>query len=494
MRKLYSLTLPPDTARMSLYIKGLSSDFTLHGLSKNQKLDFTTYFNSFCVKKWRKYTTISAVRLSLKLCGRFRIAYIGVDEAGTVSELFSEEIVSSHYEHTFSENELSSIVLLGFSLTSLEESGAVIDGAWYGDFDSWREKTIGISICTFKREKYVTRTLITIEAFIRSNSWLRVLVVDNGSTLPLREDQGIRVIHSRNYGGSGGFTRGMIEYAEEDHSPDYVLLMDDDIILDATSIERTRSLLCCLKPEYTESFVAGAMLSTEEPTVQFENTAYWDKVTYRSNFQGWKLDDIARLVQNGDLRPQKNQYAGWWYCCIPTDRIGQIGYPLPLFIKNDDMEYSIRNDREILMLNGVGVWHQVFDAKQNPVMSYYANRNSLILQHYALGCGRMTALASIILKTGKRVLHCDGRELRVLAKAVNDYAEGLPALTTLPADDFMNSVARYLSRAFSLNDLFGLLRGFSRVVLNWKKLDKSYNAFPKEHLSDSVFWKSYFQR
>ena len=494
MRKLYSLTLPPDTARMSLYIKGLSSDFTLHGLSKNQKLDFTTYFNSFCVKKWRKYTTISAVRLSLELRGRFRIAYIGVDEAGTVSELFSEEIVSSRYEHTFSENELSSIALLGFILTSLEESGAILDGAWCGEFACWREKTIGISICTFKREKYVTRTLKTLEAFIRSSSWLRVLVVDNGNTLPLREDQDIRVIHSRNYGGSGGFTRGMIEYAEEEHSPDYVLLMDDDIILDTTSIERTHSLLCGVKDVYAESFVAGSMLSTEEPTVQFENTAYWDKVTYRSIFQGWNLDDIARLAQNGDLQPQKNQYAGWWYCCIPTDRIGQIGYPLPLFIKNDDMEYSIRNDREILTMNGIGVWHQVFDAKQSPVMSYFANRNSLILQHFAHGCSRMTALVSIILKTGKRVLHCDGRELCVLAKAVNDYADGLSALTTLPADDFMNGVARYLSRSFSLSDLFCLLRGFFRVVLNWKKLDKSYNAFREENMSDSVFWKSYFQR
>ena len=482
--------MPLDHAKRALYVKGTSP----YAVEKGSVLDFTTYFNSFCVKKWLRYTTLTKLELRLELRGRFRITFKTVG-AGGERELFSDVAEAPGYLRVFDHKTLSALdSLLGFELTCLEDGCEFSGGAWYGEFTNSRQLNIGISICTFKREEYVKRTLKTLEQFMPQALWLRVLVVDNGGTLPLRDDGRVRILRNRNYGGSGGFARGMIEYAEQEASPDYVLLMDDDIVLDTTAIERTHSFLCGLKPQYADSFLAGAMLSNEKPTVQFENTAFWNGVTYRSNFHDWDLTDPVKLAQNGDLQPQKNQYAGWWYCCIPTDRIRQIGYPLPLFIKNDDMEYSIRNDREIITMNGIGVWHQVFDTKQSPVMSYFANRNSLILQHFAHGCSCMTTLTSIILKTGKRVLHCDGRELRVLAKAVNDYTDGLLALTSLPADDFMDGVARYLSRAFSLNDLFCLLRGFFRVVLNWKKLDKSYNAFLEAHLSDSVFWKSYFQR
>ena len=494
MKKLYSLTLSLDEARAPLYIKGLHDGGKPQNLNKDQLLGFITYFNAFCMEKWCQYTTISAVQLRLELRGRFRIVFRSVDAHGIVNELLSEEINSPHYERVFSLPQLPHCALLGFTLTCLEDSGAFLGGAWYGEFDSWRERTIGVSICTFKREEYVTRTVKILDPFPQSNPWLRVLVVDNGGTLQIREDKNVRVIRSRNYGGSGGFTRGMIEYAEQKNSPDYVLLMDDDIILDPTAIERTHSLLCGLKEEYSGSFIAGAMLSTERPTVQFENTAYWDSVTYRSNFQSWDLTNLVKLAQNGELPPQDNQYAGWWYCCIPTERIREIGYPLPLFIKNDDMEYSIRNDREIITMNGIGVWHQVFDTKQSLVMSYYANRNSLILQHFVHGGSRVMTLLSILLKTAKRMLRCDGRELRVLAKSVDDYTKGLEALSAKPADVFLNEVTQYLKQPFSWSDVFHLLGGFLRVALSWRELDRIYKSFRVKELKDSAFWKSYFVR
>ena len=228
-------------------------------------------------------------------------------------------------------------------------------------------------------------------------------------------------------------------------------------------------------------------------TVQFENTAFWNGVTYRSNFHDWDLTDPVKLAQNGELPAQKNQYAGWWYCCIPSERIRQIGYPLPLFIKNDDMEYSVRNDREIITLNGVGVWHQVFDTKQSPVMSYYANRNSLILQHYT-GGGRFTLLLSLMLKAAKRLLRCDWAELHVLARSAADYILGLEKLTELPADRFMQKIAESVQRPFSAADLLTLIKCALRIFFGFKGLDREYKTFRRIRLSDVSFWKDYFVR
>ena len=494
MKKLYSLTLPLNETRAPLYIKGLHDGVTPLNLNKDQLLDFITYFNAFCVEKWRQFTTISAVRLRLELRGRFRIVFKIVDTHGAANAFLSEEIINPHYEHDFPLPQLPECALLGFTLTSLEDGGAFLGGAWYGEFDFWRERTIGVSICTFKREEYVTRTVKILDHFSQSNPWLRVLVVDNGGTLPIREDNTVRVIHSRNYGGSGGFTRGMIEYAEQKNNPDYVLLMDDDIILDPTAIERTHSLLCGLKKENSDSFVAGAMLPTDNPTTQFENTAYWNGVTNRSNYQNWDLTDICKLAQNGADTVQRNQYAAWWYCCIPMKRIHEIGYPLPIFIKNDDIEYSIRNNRQILSFNGIGVWHQLFDSKHSPVMSYYSYRNSLIIQHYVENCGRLSLLLAIILKGGKRFLRFGWSELHMLAKAVEDYSNGFEKITSLPADQFMQSVIEYAKKDFSFADLTSLIRSCIHVLFGFKELDREYKSFQNKHLSDSAFWKKFFQQ
>ena len=79
------------------------------------------------------------------------------------------------------------------------------------------------------------------------------MVVDNGSTLKECETNNLRIIHNPNYGGSGGFTRGLIENLKS-KTNDYVLLMDDDIDLEPSALEHTYGLLCGLKEEYRESF------------------------------------------------------------------------------------------------------------------------------------------------------------------------------------------------------------------------------------------------
>ena len=75
MKILYSITAAAEPEKQPLYIQGnfkTDSKGLIH-VGKGEELDFTTYFNSFSLKKWKRYTTLSGLRLHLHLEGLFRI-------------------------------------------------------------------------------------------------------------------------------------------------------------------------------------------------------------------------------------------------------------------------------------------------------------------------------------------------------------------------------------------------------------------------------------
>ena len=78
---------------------------------------------------------------------------------------------------------------------------------------------------------------------------------------------------------------------------------------------------------------------------------------------------------------QPNNYAGWWYCCIPRSKFGPDRLSLPLFIRGDDVEFSIANHARFITMNGICIWHMGFVNKFNMPMEFYqVHRNSLIIQ------------------------------------------------------------------------------------------------------------------
>lgn len=478
MKKLYALTTTDDSAKEALYIR-----------KRDSALDFFTYFNSFSLEKWRQYTTLQSLTLRLQLTGSWKITWKVSDETG---EHFLLEETSAHndYEHTFPMNLPGN--LLGFELTPLEKGSTYQGGAWYGTFSQWQEQKIGISICTFKREEYVKRTIAVLRDFQQENDWLSVLVVDNGSILPEEEKDNFRILHNPNYGGSGGFTRGMIEYVEEGNV-DYILLMDDDIVLDPTALERTHSLLCGLRDKYKDSFLAGAMLRLEEPTIQHENTAYWGKIRLHSFGQNFNLSSIDYLVKNEEDIPTKNRYAAWWYCAIPRKRIEKIGYPLPVFVKGDDMEYGIRNAKEIIHMNGIGVWHQSFASKTSDVVNYYSDRNMFLINNFAEKCGWGTFIVAVLGRIAKRSIQFRLNSLKMLYLALQDYESSLYGITSIRADEKMKQVQQYAVAGNDVRMIIEVLVQAVKTVVAYPQIEQKNKKFRSEQLSKADFWKKYLQ-
>lgn len=486
IHKLYSLVDTKVKTKEPLYIRGVNrrSGGTIL-LNKGEVLDFTTYFNSVSLKKWRRYTTIERLQLVLHLKGSFQITFHLYDENRTVHKI-SIETCDSVFVHSFSMAELEG-VLLGFTLQCFSDTGVYSGGEWEGQFCQWNDQKIGISITTFKREKYVKRTMKVLQDFQRDHPWLSVLVVDNGRTLQEVDCKRFRVIHNRNYGGSGGFARGMIEYVEHG-KVNYVLLMDDDIVLETSALERTFSLLSGVKKEYVESFLAGAMLSMEKPTNQYENTACWKKIRILGEGKNLNLINVNNLLKNEIVPSQKNRYGAWWFCCIPVQRIKDIGYPLPIFIKGDDLEYGIRNHREVISMNGIGVWHQSLQFKINPVVNYYSDRNMLMINNYADDCNFLTFILAVIGRIIRRILEGNKIGIRCLTQALIDYNKGLTGITAVSSEEKMNQILFMVKESVSWSVYKDLLVNFIRVLSDYKKVHKDYITFRNQLLKSNTFW------
>ncbi len=221
-----------------------------------------------------------------------------------------------------------------------------------------------------------------------------ILIVDQG-TQKVEEQDGfeevrealggkLRVINQSNLGGSGGFARGMYEAVE--NGSDYVLLLDDDIVVEPESIVRLLTFAdYCRKP----TIIGGHMFDLYSRSVlhTFGEVVDPYRIVPAQPHADMELRhdfSVANLRQTGWLHRRVDvDYNGWWMCLVPTKVIKEIGLSLPLFIKWDDAEYGLRA-REAgfatVSLPGAAVWHVSWADKDDMVgwQSYFHERNRLI--------------------------------------------------------------------------------------------------------------------
>jgi len=436
--RLQSLVLreegcPPGTE--GLYVKG--GGFTLHEgevqIEKNGHLDFFSYFNVFNLKKWRAYTDMNNLLLQLRTGGRFRLRlfrrpirkiqgraavplFDGVFENETSAETVTVPV------HNSVPGGLISIRIDALSGVSFKSGG------WYTDtvLNGGDAKRVAVVICTYLREEYVRRNVDILRRHL-PEGW-NVFIVDNGRSLSesILElyDERFRIIPNPNTGGSGGFTRGLIEAIRDPVEWSHVLFMDDDVMIEPATLRRTDSFIQLLKPEYDSFFISGAMLRMDKPWMQHESTAYWSGSRVRHINHNYNLTESRLVAKNEQEEGRKNKYAAWWYCAVPLsgDHINDL--PLPLFANGDDIEYSLRRAGGILRLNGISVWHEPFTKKQNPVKQFYLTvRNGLIINARS----GASLLRSLIHINGRIVLQLKERNVQavgLILLGVEDFLKG----------------------------------------------------------------------
>lgn len=494
MELICPVTLSEEKKTQELFISGKHIRYSSAGIvvSKNETMDFGTYFNCFSVKKWHDYTSLTAVRISLAMAGQAQVEIYAIEANGRHRLYVMEAKNDFVYDLPLKELLEAGIEVIGIELTALSDELTFIEGGFYGNFETTQEVSIGIVICTFKREQYVKHNVAVLKELIEKNDKFSVMIIDNGRTLTEVSGKNIQVIPNPNYGGSGGFTRGLMEQVNQGCN-NYVLMMDDDIVIETSALDRVYKVCQHVREERKMQMFGGAMLNMQKPTEQFENTAYWKLIKLIAFGRGFDLTDKRKLYENEKFPEKINTYAAWWFCCIPMRVILQNGYPLPVFIKSDDMEYGIRNNQPIMTMNGVGVWHETFEKKANPAINYFNDRNMLILNHFAKGCGRWTFLLAVMGRLFRRVYHRDGIGVRNFEIALREHGAGFEGITQIGADEKFAEVRNY---GYDKNIVCSILNTLQMGIcqfMQYGSIHKRYLAFRDEQLTDQTFWRHYLR-
>ena len=403
-------------------------------------------------------------------------------------------------------------LVLGQSLEDLPEGGilyveltalsaAVFNGGSYLAETEGGENPVRVAaaVCTYKRESFVYRNMerVTEGLYREADSPFRdnmdFFIIDNGHSIDRTkiENEHIQVFSNKNWGGSGGFTRGMIEACREPEKYTHVLLMDDDIIFETQGLVRTVGFLKMLKPEYAEYSLAAGMLERDRPYLQYGTGGVWSGRCGALLKSGLDLRETASLLE--DEVEEKADYSSWWYTCIPLSVVRKSGLPFPFFIKADDEEYGARTGKNFIFLSGADVWHDSFSAKYNARLEYYIKRNEMIFNalHFP-GFGLWHNLAKLFLALCKQALVYHFAGVDYLFAAYRDFLEG--------PDFFLRTDAEELNRQLSelpkstrawplLHMLSGFFRTAAKMFAAYRAASESYRNRLGE-LTSFDFWCS----
>ena len=405
-------------------------------LSKNAVIDTSTYFNSCSVGKWFTYCNIEKMQLTLIYSGRITLKiehanfknHEYVKECLYISNLVSDEKETVSYAIP---HDLKGVV--SFSVQALTDNTVLYDSFYECDTKNERDIVLALNICTYKREKYLMRNLSVLQnSFLQNedsvlHNHLKVFITDNGNTLDCKKmsDGEVFVCHNPNVGGAGGFTRGLLEIKKRKEADGITnaIFMDDDVEIEPEGIRRTYILLKLLKEKYRDNFISGAMLRLDEHYVQHENGALWNAGRCRFINRGLDLRYFKNVVIN-EIEYERD-YAAWWYCCIPVNIIKEDNLPIPVFIHQDDTEYSLRNTKKLITMNGIAIWHPVADHKRVSSNEYYNLRNMLIVNSMycpEYGCKQLEK--KIITNLLLALLRMRYKDMNLIYKALEDFCKG----------------------------------------------------------------------
>ncbi|MDR2194414.1 MAG: hypothetical protein LBP19_08120 [Treponema sp.] len=521
-----NLQLPEIPDR--LYIRASDRDIKLQkknmGVYAQGEVAFTTYYNSFALKKWKKYTDIGTVSLALTAKGRFEVTLLGFEILHGLKAVWNMQknsfVKRTLDKKTFSVQETTEceIVypececeLLAFTIRAFEHS-ELYGGAYCTSIDeeSLPEVNLALAICAYKREQYIKANMAMLNETIFSNNHsilndhVRVYIADNGQTLKKEEieSETIKLFPNINSGGSGGFSRCMIEaLADKDrYNLTHIVLMDDDIFFTHDVIARTYTFLRLLRKEHSNIVISGAMIRMDTPHIQHTSGEMIKPAEIVQHKHGYDLTTIRAIVLNEIEKPIN--YCAWWYCCFRLEDTLRANLALPLFFQYDDTDWGLRNKGlEKVVVSGICVRHETFDAKRTGWKDYYSIRNRLVVatrhrDSAFRGCGKLYFQAHIFIKILHRIVFFRFNDAELMMKAVEDYCRGMEWLGSVDPAAVLQDVQRYAAKDVQKSVFTGirltvrLLRLVWSFGLQFKKIAAQYHENYHQYITEA-FWRSY---
>ncbi|HEY9637156.1 MAG TPA: glycosyltransferase [Coleofasciculaceae cyanobacterium] len=399
-------------------------------LRKGGVITFDTYFNSFSVQKWKDYTNVKTININLHLKGVFKVRLLNIDYFSESPKLVNQKVITADRldeVRVFDDIEIQPYKgLLYVEIEALENSCIFTGGYFYTNIINNQKLDVKIAaiICTYKRELYVQKNVQLLEKYLLSklDAWdnFEIFIIDNGRSLGSFYNPKIHLIPNKNAGGSGGYTRGIIEVLKRNNYFSHIIFMDDDVVIAPEVFERIYNFQMLINDK--DMCIGGSMLKLDSKYIQHENGAIWDKETVRL-----KPDIDLRLLKNvlfNEIEEHIN-YNGWWLFCFPTKLINDFTLPYPFFIKMDDMEMPIRLKQKIITLNGICVWHEPLENKYSPLINYYFRKNEIILNIiYFDSFSKLNAIKNIVKFSLREAFCYRYKSAELVLKAASDFLQG----------------------------------------------------------------------
>ncbi|GAB3804733.1 glycosyltransferase [Humibacter antri] len=363
-----------------------------------KKVSLATYFNAFPASYWKAWTGLQQVVLKVTTRGTGAIVLFRSNARAVVQRVDGIEVSStSEVTSTFTVPLMSFLDggWLWFDLYSFDGEFELVQADWLAPVghQPTTHGTGTVSITTLNRREYCTTLLAEIGSDEQTRASLdRVIVVDQGTQKIVEADgfaaaeealQGLlTVIEQANIGGSGGFSRGMLEVVDRGES-DYVILLDDDVEVEPESIRR----LIVFANHCTKPAIVGGHFFDMYDKARLH--AYAEGIRW-SPFMWGPFTPSAHDLGSSNLRqtPWMHRrydvdYNGWWMSLIPVSTIEEIGLALPAFIKWDDAEYSLRARQHgvpTVSFPGAAIWHVSWVDKDDSHdwQAFFHARNRLV--------------------------------------------------------------------------------------------------------------------
>jgi galactofuranosylgalactofuranosylrhamnosyl-N-acetylglucosaminyl-diphospho-decaprenol beta-1,5/1,6-galactofuranosyltransferase len=367
-------------------------------IAEGRRVSFATYFNAFPASYWRRWTTVDAVTLRIRVAGESKIILYRSTARGHSHPIATIPVESDYAETVERTLPLGPFIDGGwywFDIVAGPRGTTLIEADWLALAEPAPPGRVSLGITAFGAPDDLVRKLRVLGEFSDLHPQLDTIYVIDQCPRRVSDHPGfqdaakklgdrVQVIEQGNIGGSGGFSRSMDETVQAGRS-DYVLLSDDDVEIDPEGILRAVTFAdLARKP----TIVGGQMFSRYERSVLHafaEAVApyrwWWGNAPNtksRHDFGRRNLRNTPWLHRRAD-----GDYNGWWMCLIPVQLIKELGLAIPIFIKWDDAEYGVRaRDRgyPTVSLPGVACWQAPWTDKNDALdwNAYYHLRNRIV--------------------------------------------------------------------------------------------------------------------
>ncbi|MEV4774319.1 glycosyltransferase [Microbacterium sp. LWH12-1.2] len=361
-----------------------------------RRVSLGTYFNAFPASYWQHWTSVREVRLTVRTTGPATILVYRSNGSGVRQRVATREVTGeSTSSFDVSLTQYSDGGWIWFDVVADEKHAVLEGGEWTTEQEPARHGKASLGITTYNKPDYCVETLRALASSPDALEFIdRIFLIDQG-TQTVAEQSGyaaiasqlgetLQVIQQPNLGGSGGFSRAMLETLQRPDS-DFVQLLDDDVRIEPESLRRS---IVFGRYATTPILVGGHMFDLlDRPKlhgwaeVVDENPFMW-----RNLYQERMPHDfgVANLRQSALLHKRMDaDYNGWWMCLIPVEAIERVGLALPAFIKWDDAEFCLRAGEAgfpTVSMPGVALWHVSWVNKDDTIdwQAYFHARNRIV--------------------------------------------------------------------------------------------------------------------